>query len=80
MSISGPPIVLLEEAEMANGFNGVSQARALFVVMSNGYHPMGPLFQVPADHSWTCVAVNMEDKQMYNAKVSQKGDFSSTQL
>jgi len=63
---------------MANGFNGVSQAEALFDIMRAGYHPMGLPVQNSADDSWHCLAI--KQAAMNAGAVDRSGEVTGRQI
>lgn len=65
------------------GFNGVSQAQALFAIMSGGYSPLSPLMQQSSTNSWFCHAMLTQPAQgqpLYQAVVNNVGVATFTPL
>ena len=54
---------LIQELQMANGFNSFGQAQAFYAIISMGYTPMSPIFH-KSDNTWTCFA--MKEAVLYS--------------
>jgi hypothetical protein len=65
------------------GFNGVSQAQALYAIMIGGYSPLSPLMQQPSTNAWICHAMLTQPAQgqpLYLAVVNSSGNATFTPI